>query len=133
MLTLKIVTPEGEVYQDSVESVVMPTTSGEVGILPGHIPLITAIQAGEISVSKDGKTEQLAVSKGFAQCDGDKVSILAEEAITAAEIDISAVEAAESRAQEALKNSSAMSSEEIDMLETTVQYASIQRILKLNK
>lgn len=129
-IQLEIVTPEGKVYEETVDSVVMPTTTGEVGIFPGHIPLITEIQAGEIAVSKAGKSEQLAVSKGFAQCNGDKVSILAEHAINAAEIDLSAVEAAEKRAQEALKNSTEMSSEEINMLETTIQYASIQRLLK---
>lgn len=132
-IQLEIVTPEGKVYEETVDSVVMPTTTGEVGIFPGHIPLITEIQAGEIVVSKVGKSEQLAVSKGFAQCDGDKVSILAEHAITAAEIDLSTVRDAEKRAQEALRSSTEMSSEEINMLETTIQYASIQRLLKRKK
>lgn len=132
-IQLEIVTPEGKVYEDTIESVVMPTTTGEVGILPGHIPLVTEIQAGQIAVTKAGSTVNLAVSKGFAQCVGDKVSILAEHAIKAADIDPSAVEAAEKRAQEALKNSEQMSEEEINMLETTIQYASIQRLLKQKK
>ena len=50
-MNLEIVTPEAKVYEDTVESVVLPTTTGEINILPGHIPLVTEIQAGEIIVS----------------------------------------------------------------------------------
>ena len=132
-IQLEIVTPEGKVYDETIDSVVVPTTTGEVGIMPGHIPLLTEVQAGQITVVTAGSSEQLAVSKGFAQVVGDKVSILAEQAITAANIDLSAVEAAEKRAEEALKNVTEMSEEEINMLETTIQYASIQRLLKQKK
>lgn len=130
MIELEIVTPEGTVYSDSADSVVIPTTTGEIGILPGHIPLITAVQAGEITVSRSSGVESLAVSKGFAQCVGDKVSILAEHAISAANIDESAVASAQRRAEEALKNSASMSPEEIDLLETTIQYATAQLLLR---
>lgn len=130
MLQLEIVTPEGKVYENAIDSVVLPTTTGEIGIMPGHIPLLTEVQAGEITVSKGGSSEKLAVSKGFAQCVGDKVSILAEHAIDAADIDLEAVEAAQARAQEALKNATEMSEEELTMLETTIQFANIQRLLK---
>ncbi len=130
---LEIVTPEGKVYADDVDSVVVPTTTGEVGILPGHIPLLTELDGGAITVSKNGANEDLAVSAGFAQCVGDKVSILAEHAINAADIDEAEVAEAQKRAEEALKNSKEMSDEEIEMLESTVQYASIQRLLKAKK
>lgn len=133
MLQLEIVTPSGKVYEDTIDSVVMPTTSGEVGILPGHIPLVTEIQAGEIDVSKNGSVSRLAVSKGFAQCIGDKVSILAEHAINAVDIDEDAVAEAQARAEEALKNAKEMSDEEINMLETTIQFAMIQKLLKQKK
>jgi len=46
-LTLEIVTPEARVYSDTIDTVVIPTTSGEIGILPGHIPLLTQIEHGE--------------------------------------------------------------------------------------
>lgn len=130
MLQLEIVTPHGRVYDETIDSVVMPTTTGEVGILPGHIPLITELQAGEIAVSKSGSVDHLAVSKGFAQCIGDKVSILAENAISESEIDVNEVEAAKARAQEALKNAKQMSEEELAQLETTIQYANIQQLIK---
>ncbi len=129
-LQLEIVTPHGKVYDETIDSVVMPTTSGEVGIMPGHIPLLTEIQAGEIAVSKSGSVDHLAVSKGFAQCIGDKVSILAENAISEADIDVNEVEAAVARAQEALKNAKEMGEEELAQLETTIQYANIQQLLK---
>ncbi|EDY81659.1 ATP synthase F1, epsilon subunit [Verrucomicrobiia bacterium DG1235] len=132
-LQLEIVTPHGKVYDETVESVVMPTTSGEVGIMTGHIPLLTEIQPGDIAVTKEGGVDHLAVSKGFAQCIGDKVSILAENAISEDDIDVNEVEAAMLRAQSALKNAKEMSEEEINMLETTVQYASIQQLLKKKK
>jgi F-type H+-transporting ATPase subunit epsilon len=130
-MNLEIVTPEARVYEDTVESVVLPTTSGEINILPGHIPLVTEIQAGEIIVSKSGVGAQsLAISKGFAQCVGDKISVLAENAIHIDEIDESAVEEAQNRAEEALATMEKMSDEEIAMLETQVAYARAQILLK---
>ncbi len=129
-LQLEIVTPHGKVYDEEIDSVVMPTTTGEVGIMPGHIPLLTEIQAGEIAVTRSGSVDHLAVSKGFAQCIGDKVSILAENAISESDIDENEVVAAMARAQEALKNAKEMGEEEIAQLETTIQYANIQQLLK---
>lgn len=130
MIQLEIVTPERKVYSDTVDSVVVPTTTGEIGILPGHIPLLTMLQAGEIAVSKGGRQEYLAVGKGFAECVGDKVSILAERAIVGADIDESAVLDAELRAEEALKGAKEMTPEEIDRLESTVQYARAQMLVR---
>ena len=51
-MNIEIVTPEAKVYEDTIDSVVMPTTSGEIDILPGHIPIVTEVQAGELIVSK---------------------------------------------------------------------------------
>ena len=129
-MNLEIVTPEARVYEDTVDSVVLPTTSGEINILPGHIPLVTEIQAGEITVSKSGAGQSLAISKGFAQCVGDKISVLAENAI---HIDEGAVEEAQKRAEEALATMEKMSDEEIAMLETQVAYARAQILLKQNR
>ena len=119
-MNLEIVTPEARVYENTVDSVVLPTTSGEINILPGHIPLVTEIQAGEITVSKSGAGQSLAISKGFAQCVGDKISVLAENAI---HIDEGAVEEAQKRAEEALATMETMSVEEIAILETRGAYA----------
>ena len=129
-MNLEIVTPEARVYENTVDSVVLPTTSGEINILPGHIPLVTEIQAGEITVSKSGAGQSLAISKGFAQCVGDKISVLAENAI---HIDEGAVEEAQKRAEEALATMETMSVEEIAILETRGAYAQDQILLKQNR
>lgn len=129
-MNLEIVTPEARVYEDTVDAVVMPTTSGEIDILPGHIPIVTEIQAGEIVVEQAGQKQSLAISKGFAQCVGDKISILAEDAINIDDIDESAVEEAQKRAEEALATMDKMSDEEIAMLETQVAYSRAQILLK---
>src|SRR5947209_348608 len=93
-LALEIVTPEARVYADTIDTVVIPTTEGEVGILPGHIPLLTQVEHGELRVTKGSQTTWLAVSGGFAEVEGDRVHILAQHAITEEKIDEHAVGAA---------------------------------------
>src|SRR5580692_6537523 len=112
-LTLEIVTPEARVYADTVDSVVIPTTSGEIGILPGHIPLLTQVDHGELRVTKGSSTQFLAVGGGFAQVAGDKVSILAESAITEEKIDEHAVENAMKRAEDALRGQEGLAPAEV--------------------
>ena len=130
MLTLEIVTPEARVYSDTVDTVVIPTIDGEIGILPGHIPLLTQVDAGELRVQKGGKTELLAVGTGFAEVDGDKVSILAESAIEEAKIDVDAVEKALQRAQDALSGKDKLDSAEVEKLESIVRSSVVQLNLK---
>jgi len=130
MLTLEIVTPESRVYSDTVDTVVIPTVEGEIGILPGHIPLLTQVGAGELRVLKNGKTELLAIGDGFAEIDGDKVSILAESAIAEEKIDEAAAENAMQRAQDALRGRETLDSAEIDRLESIVRSAVVQISLK---
>ena len=132
-MNIEIVTPEDRVYEDTIDSVVMPTTSGEIDILPGHIPIVTEVQAGELIISKSGTRQSLAISKGFAQCVGDKISILAEDAIHIDEIDESAVEEAQKRAENALATMEKMSGEEVAMLETQIAYARAQLIMRKNR
>ena len=132
-MNIEIVTPEDRVYEDTIDSVVMPTTSGEIDILPGHIPIVTEVQAGELIISKSGTRQSLAISKGFAQCVGDKISILAEDAIHIDEIDESAVEEAQKRAENALATMEKMFGEEVAMLETQIAYARAQILLKQKK
>jgi F-type H+-transporting ATPase subunit epsilon len=125
-LTLEIVTPEARVYSDTIETVVIPTVEGEIGILPGHIPLLTQVEAGELRVTKNGRIEYLAVGNGFAEIDGDKVSVLAESAIDEAKIDEGAVEKAQARAEEALRGRENMDPAEVERLEGVVRFAVAQ-------
>lgn len=129
-LTLEIVTPEARVYSDTVDTVVIPTTEGEIGILPGHIPLLTQVGAGELRVQKGGKTELLAVGNGFVEIDGDKVSILAESAISEEKIDVDAAEKAMQRAQETLRSKESLEPAEVERLEAVIRSSFAQLEIK---
>lgn len=129
-LTLEIVTPEARVYADTIDTVVIPTTTGEIGILSGHIPLLTLIEHGELRVTKNGVTTLLAVSGGFAQVDGDRVSVLAEHAITEEKIDEHAVEAALKRAEAELKAAKDFDPQQYEHLQSLVRYSGVQLAVK---
>lgn len=129
-LTLEIVTPEARVYHDTIESVVIPTVEGEVGILPGHIPLLTQVDHGELRVTKNGKIELLAVSGGFAEIEGDRVHVLAEHAITEERIDEKAVEEALKRAQQQLAEARDIDPQQYEHLQSLVRYSGVQLAVK---
>jgi F-type H+-transporting ATPase subunit epsilon len=103
-LELEIVTPERLVVKDHAEQVQIPGRNGYLGILPGHAPLITELAVGEIVYTNAGVSTRLAVAWGFAEVLGDKVTILAETAELAADIDVARAEAARDRAQEHIKH-----------------------------
>jgi F-type H+-transporting ATPase subunit epsilon len=129
-LTLEIVTPQAKVYSDTIDSVVIPTVEGEIGVLPGHIPLITEIAHGELRVVKGTTSALLAVSGGFVQIDGDKVRVLAEHAITEEKIDENVVEAALKRAEEEIKAAKDMDPQQYEHLQSLVRYAGVQLAVK---
>ncbi len=131
-LLLEIVTPEEKVYSDEVEGVVLPTQEGEVGILPGHVPLLSILDAGELQVSANGKIELLAVDKGFAQVLGDKVSVLTEGAINFDKIDPNEIDEAHKRAAKALAEAKQKGEDpsEIEQLETVVRFSLVQKLMK---
>ena len=87
-LNLEIVTPEKKVIDQSVDSVTIPTSGGEVGILPSHAPLISTLKPGILSYSTKGATEKMFIAGGFVEVNSNKVSILADIAETADEIDV---------------------------------------------
>jgi len=125
-LTLEIVTPEDRVFSDTVDTVVIPTVEGEIGILPGHIPLLTQVADGELRVTKGAETKGLVVGGGFAQIEGDRVKILAEFAINEAQIDENAAEKAIQRAEEALKGKQELDVAEVERLESIVRFSVAQ-------
>jgi F-type H+-transporting ATPase subunit epsilon len=129
-LTLEIVTPEARVYSDTIDTVVIPTTEGEIGILPGHIPLLTQVEHGELIVTKNGQTHWLAVSGGFAEVEGDRVHILAEHAITEEKIDEKAVEDALKRAQQQLDDAKHLDPQQYEHLQSLVRYSGVQLAVK---
>lgn len=101
-LILEIVTPEKEVFSDEVDTAVLPGIAGELGILPQHIPLVTVIKPGELSYTKGGKTEYLAVGEGFIEVQPDRIAVMTDMAMGEGEIDEDAVEKAIQSAKDSL-------------------------------
>jgi F-type H+-transporting ATPase subunit epsilon len=90
MLNLEIVTPEKKVLSETVDAVTVPTASGEVGILTNHAPLISSLKSGILSYSKGGAVEKMVVAGGFIEVSANNVSVLADTAETASEVDVEA-------------------------------------------
>ncbi len=106
-LELEIVAPDKLLVRERVEQVQIPGKSGELGVLPGHAPLITTLTIGEISYRQGTNTHYLAVAWGFAEVLPNKVTILADTAERAEEIDVKRAQEAKARAEEALKRAAA--------------------------
>jgi F-type H+-transporting ATPase subunit epsilon len=103
-MELEIVTPERLVVKDRAENIQIPGRSGYLGILPGHAPLITELAVGEIVYGNGSDNTRLSVAWGFAEVLPDKVTILAETAELAEDIDVPRAEAARDRALQHLKH-----------------------------
>jgi F-type H+-transporting ATPase subunit epsilon len=146
-LTLEIVTPDRRVYRGSAESVVLTTTSGEIGVLPGHIPLLTEIVAGDLWLTNPGPNTalpanhpdagkpgptHLAVDNGFARVLGDVVSVLTEAALDVRAIDESVAADAQARAEKALAEARAkkLDPAEVEKLEAVARFAIVQQLAK---
>ena len=101
---LEIVTPEKMVVRENAESVQIPGLDGYLGVLPGHAPLITELGAGEITYRANGQSHSFSVAWGFAEVLQDRVTVLAETAERADEIDLARAQRALARAEESLKS-----------------------------
>jgi F-type H+-transporting ATPase subunit epsilon len=86
-IQLEVITPERSILAETVDFVSVPGAGGELGILPGHTPLISQLQTGVLSYTQGATTERLLVSGGFVEVSGDRVSVLADMAERAEEID----------------------------------------------
>ncbi len=101
-MRLEIITAEKEVYADDVDMLVAPGLEGQLGILPHHAPLMTILQPGELMIRKDGEESYLAVTGGFLEVIGNKVTILADACEHSGEIDEERAQAAVEKAREEL-------------------------------
>ena len=126
MLHLEIVTPERRVLDAEVESVTVPTASGEAGILTNHAPLVSALKPGIVSYTVKGSTAKLAISGGFIEVSANRVSVLADTAVAADEIDVDAARAERDAAEKALAAASVGSSEETEALRERLESANAQ-------
>jgi F-type H+-transporting ATPase subunit epsilon len=123
-LHLEIVTPEKKIFSDTVENVILPGADGELGILPEHAGLVTALQAGELVIHQNGTTRTLAIGSGFAEVDQKKVIVLTDSALGEDEIDEAATEAAMKRAEEQLAGvEHSLDAEEIAHLQNVIAQA----------
>lgn len=100
---LEIVTPDRLVYSKQVSSLSVKGVEGELGILPGHIPLVTPLQVAAMTVKADGQSTTIAVHGGFLEVHKDKVTVLAESAELPRDIDVERAEAARERAMRRLQ------------------------------
>ncbi len=117
----KIATPEKVIYENDILKVSIPTTTGEITILPHHIPLVSIVQAGELKVTDEMGEQVIAISSGFVEIKANnEVVILADNAERAELIDIERAEAARKRAEEEMAK--ARGQENVD-------YAKLQAVI----
>lgn len=133
-LALEIITPDGIVWRnDSVESITLPTTSGEIQILAGHIPLITMLEAGGVGAVINGREEDIAIDKGYARIMGDTVSVLTEAAVDVEHLDMGDIEKARAQALKAVedaKKNRVVDDDEMERLEAVARFAIAQMLAK---
>jgi F-type H+-transporting ATPase subunit epsilon len=126
MLQLEIVTPEAKAFSGDVDMVTLSGVEGEMGIMPGHMPVMTQLVAGELIVRQGGQSIFIAVGDGFVQITGEKVSVLTDMAIKADDID-------EAKALEAQRKAEARLAQILSEEETaTVQAALVRATTQLH-
>ena len=102
-ISVQIVTPERPIYSGTCSEVRAPSALGEIGVMPGHRALLAALDAGRVLVQAGNGDDIFAVSGGFIEVSDDTVTILAEHAIAASEIDLASAKASLGEAQDALR------------------------------
>ncbi len=127
---LEIDTPEGKTFSDMVDLVVVPGSEGELGILPAHAPLVSALQPGELRYTKDGQEYSLAVGAGLVEVQRDKVAVLSDLAVNEADIDEHAVEHALESAQKALAEGGDEDPDKVAALHLAIQKSLAQLHVK---
>ena len=104
---LTLTTPEGVRLQAEAEFVLAPGSEGDLGVLPGHSPLLSPLAIGHVVVTTSGGRERLAISGGFVEIHPDNVLILAETAEPVESIDVERAQAAKERAERRLEERAA--------------------------
>ena len=104
-INFEIISPEKVVYKEEVEEVILPTSVGQIAILPNHISLFTKIASGEIIIKKDGKEHYIAVTGGFLEVRNNNVSILADYAVRSEDVEVTKAIEAQKRAEKIIKES----------------------------
>lgn len=122
-LHVQLITPEKTLIDEEADEITLPTTSGEITVLPEHMPLVSQIAPGIVTIKQHGKEEHVAIDGGFLQIKEDQkrnvVIILSDFALSAREASAKDAEEAKKRAELAMKNKA--SQEELDMLQDEVR------------
>ncbi|MFA1822710.1 F0F1 ATP synthase subunit epsilon [Virgibacillus oceani] len=103
-LTVSVVTPDGPVLEDTFDMVSCKAESGELGILPGHIPLVAPLSISSVRLKRENAENHLAVNGGFMEVQPDKVTILAQSAEKPVDIDVERAQEAKKRAERRLQS-----------------------------
>ncbi|MCE5286553.1 MAG: F0F1 ATP synthase subunit epsilon [Pelosinus sp.] len=114
-IRLDIVTPERVAYSADVNMVIARTSSGDIGVLPGHAPLIAGLQIAPFRILLDEGEAQIALSGGFIEVQPEKVTLLANTAELAEEIDVERAENSKKRAESRLKSGEAIDAERAEI------------------
>ena len=130
MLHLQIITPEKTVFDNEVDQVSLPTTTGQITVLPHHIGLVTSIEPGELIYKKHQKEIRLAAGFGFAQIAKDGIKVLADLAAPEEEIEEKKIEEAKKAAEQALAQKRLLAEEEYATAAADLQKALIQLKIK---
>lgn len=102
-MLLEIITPEKSVFKEDIDELLAPTPNGQIGILPHHINLVTTLTSGELVINQNGKEKIFAVAGGFLQVNNNSISVLADYAAHADDINVEEAINAQKRAEEILK------------------------------
>ena len=92
-LTLRVLAPDQSVFDDTADEIILPSTTGLLGVLPGHISMVTAIDFGVLRVLKNGNWDSIALTGGFAEVESNEVTVLVNKAEMGKNIDSSKAEA----------------------------------------
>jgi len=101
----EIISPEKVVYKEEVEEIILPTTGGQIAILPNHAALLTQVSPGEIIIKKGGKEHYMAITGGFLEVNNNNVSILANYAVRSEDVEVEKAIEAQKRAEKIMKDS----------------------------
>lgn len=100
---LRIITPDRVFYEGTADMIEFNTTEGEIGVLPGHIPMTVIIKPGVLTITEKDEVKEAALHSGFVEILPDRMTILAEVVEWPGEIDLERAEAAKRRAEERIK------------------------------
>lgn len=122
----EVVTQERVVYDQAVDMVIAPGSEGELGILPHHVPLLTALAAGELRLRVGNDESSFAIGGGFMEVQPDHVTILATAAEQAEEIDIERAEAARKRAKRLLREEPSSDPDQFRCIEAALRRSRVR-------